>query len=131
MWKKMDRTQDWLEQSKRDLFSAKKMFENKIYEWACFIAHQAAEKAVKALCEKNKVECWGHSISVILRNLFNDLPSEIYNMAKILDRHYIPTRYPNGFEIGSPKDYYTEKDAKEAIQYAQKIIDFCERNIYG
>ena len=73
----------------------------------------------------------GHSIVVALKELFNNLPAELIDLTKILDRHYIPTRYPNGFEMGSPKDYYTEKDAREAIEYAQKIIDFCEKNIYG
>ena len=126
----MDRSLDWLEQSKRDLIAAKKMYESKIYEWSCFLSQQAAEKAVKAVCEKKKIECWGHSISIILKKLFNNVPKDIIDYAKILDRYYIPTRYPNGFETGSPKDYYTEKDAREAIEYAQKIIDFCEEHIH-
>jgi len=27
---------------------------------------------------------------------------EVMDLAKILDRYYIPTRYPNGFESGAP-----------------------------
>ncbi len=27
--------------------------------------------------------------------------------AKTLDKHYIPTRYPNGLDAGAPTDFYT------------------------
>ena len=46
-----------------------------------------------------------------------------------LDRFYIPTRYPNGFDTGSPKDYYTKKDAESACESARKIIEFCKSKI--
>jgi hypothetical protein len=42
--------------------------------------------------------------------------------AKILDKYYIPARYPNGFDTGAPMEYFTEKEAKEAVEYADKII---------
>lgn len=48
------------------------------------------------------------------------------NKAKVLDKHYIPSRYPNGFDSGAPLDYYTEEEAKQAIEYAQTILKFCE-----
>jgi hypothetical protein len=35
-----------------------------------------------------------------------------------LDKHYIPTRYPNGFDTGAPKEYYTEESSMEDIQAA-------------
>ena len=127
----MDRSEDWLRQAKRDLQAAKIVFDKGIFEWTCFLAQQAAEKAVKAVCEKLKIECWGHSVSKILKELPIDAPREIIEFAMILDRYYIPTRYPNGFDTGAPLDYYTKKDAREAINYAEKIINFCERNIHG
>ncbi len=56
-----------------------------------------------------------------------EIPEEIFNCTKILDRYYIPTRYPNGFEEGAPMDYYTKKDAQEAIEYA-KNYRFLQKN---
>ena len=50
----------------------------------------------------------------------------LLEFAKILDKHYIPTRYPNGFDSGIPGDYYTENEAQEAIRNAGKIIENCE-----
>ncbi|MCH7934957.1 MAG: HEPN domain-containing protein [Gemmatimonadetes bacterium] len=44
---------------------------------------------------------------------------------KRLDKHYIPTRYPNGFDVGAPTDYYTEAEAEAAIADADRIIEFC------
>ena len=48
-----------------------------------------------------------------------------------LDRFYIPTRYANSFASGTPADYFGEKDAREAIDDARAIVDFCESRIPG
>ena len=45
-----------------------------------------------------------------------------------LDKHYIPTRYPNGFDAGAPKEYYTDEDVETAIRDAQQIYDFCRQS---
>jgi len=45
----VSRAADWLRQALRDLEHAKRSVELGDYEWACFAAQQAAEKAVKAL----------------------------------------------------------------------------------
>ncbi len=101
--------------------------ENGHYEWACFSAQQAAGKAVKALYESRNMEVWGHSISRMLRQLQNEIsvPESLISKAKELDRHYIPTRYPNFHSEGTPMDYYSRVDADRAIEYAREIIEFC------
>jgi len=48
-----------------------------------------------------------------------------------LDKHYIPTRYPNGFDSGAPGDYYTKADAQQAIENAKQIVEFCEGCVCG
>ena len=45
----MNRYQDWLDQAERDLERAKIDVQYAYWEWACFTAQQAAEKACKAL----------------------------------------------------------------------------------
>ena len=127
----VSRALDWLRQAVRDLEHAKRSMEFGDYEWACFAAHQAAEKAVKALYQKLGIEVWGYSISRMLECLPEEYrPSrELVNKAKELDRHYIPTRYPNFHPEGAPLDYYTLEDARRAVKYAEEIVKFCRSKI--
>ncbi|MEW6684620.1 MAG: HEPN domain-containing protein [Candidatus Edwardsbacteria bacterium] len=117
---------DWLEQAKRDLAHAQKDTEEKFYEWACFSAQQSAEKAVKALYLFRNMEAWGHSVSSLLKNLATDVPEDLIEKGARLDRFYIPTRYANSFETGTPKEYFFKNDAEEAIKNASEIIKYCE-----
>ncbi|MBX6423069.1 HEPN domain-containing protein [Thermosulfurimonas sp. F29] len=59
----MKRHGDWLTQALRDLRQAEISLGAGLFEWACFAAQQAAEKAVKALYEYLGGEGWGHTIS--------------------------------------------------------------------
>ena len=47
----------------------------------------------------------------------------------MLDRFYIPTRYPNSFDAGAPEDYFLEADARQAIAHAEQIIEFVRRRL--
>jgi HEPN domain-containing protein len=60
-----------------------------------------------------------------------DVTPDLVDAARILDRFYIPTRYPNGFDDGKPADYYTQKDSQQAIDCAETIVRFCARCISG
>jgi hypothetical protein len=43
----MERSADWLDQARGDLQHARSDVERAFYDWACFSAQQAAEKAAK------------------------------------------------------------------------------------
>ncbi|MCS7231642.1 MAG: HEPN domain-containing protein [Elusimicrobiota bacterium] len=122
----VQRSKDWLRQAERDLLHAKNAHKDKDYEWSCFAAQQASEKALKAVYEKNNKSVKGHSIVGLLEGLKKfKFPKEFYTYAKILSRYYIETRYPNGFPEGAPADYFDEKLSKEAIDAAEKILKWC------
>jgi len=123
----MRRYRDWLRQARRKLESAKWDLKGGFYEDACFSAQQAAELAVKALLEKRGLSRKGHSIYFMLSEI--NVDSELLRMARMLDQYYIPTRYPNGFDVGAPMDYYDRTQAEEAIGYAERIIRFVEEQI--
>ena len=91
-----------------------------------------AEKAIKALFQKLYLDAWGHTLSILLANLpeENRADSSLIDRAKALDKHYIPTWYPNGFEQGAPVDFYTLREAEQAIVAAEVIFEFC-RNQMG
>ena len=123
-----DRSKDWLAQAKRDLNHAAHACKDNDFEWSCFSAQQGAEKAVKAVFLCLHGEGWGHSVFGLLKALGDKVkvPKRLLEAAKGLDKHYIPTRYPNGFERGIPGDYYTKKEAQEAIRNAREVIKFCQ-----
>lgn len=127
----VSRAKDWLEQAQRDLEHARRDCESEYYEWSCFSAQQAAEKALKALFQHLGAEARGHSVKALLENLPRSeaVPRELIDQARILDRFYIPTRYPNTFDHGKPADYYTQNDAEQAITCAQDIIRFCKDRV--
>jgi HEPN domain-containing protein len=126
-----NRAPDWLAQAGHDLEHARHALDDGDFDWACFAAHQAAEKAVKALFLSLGGEGWGHSVTRLLRDARHKLEvtEDLTTAAQRLDKHYIPTRYPNGFDVGAPHDYYTADEARQAIEDAQRIYEFCHQSV--
>lgn len=120
----------WLEFAAYDLKSALWQLKGEIYTSACFAAQQAAEKSLKALIlSRGKVVPKVHSLDYlfsILRRL-KIVVAPIEQEALELDKYYITTRYPG--QYGGPEDLYTRNDAQVAVENAQAIIDFAEKNI--
>ncbi len=122
------RHEDWLRQAKRDIETAINLKKKHIFEWSCFISQQGAEKAIKAVYQKLNGEAWGHSLHELLKGLREkiEIPQEVFNCAKTLDKFYITSRYPNGLVSGSPYEYFDEEDADNAVNCGEKVLRFCE-----
>jgi HEPN domain-containing protein len=107
-----NRHRDWLRQAEADLRHARHALDDGDYDWACFAAQQSAEKAVKG--------------TILLGSLADrtEVPGELLDAGRRLDKHYIPTRYPNGFDAGAPTDYYTREEAEAAVRDADAILGF-------
>ena len=126
-----ERSRDWLRQAESDLNHARNALKDGDFDWAAFASHQAAEKAVKAVYQKLHRDAWGHTVSMLLGELSAEIASasDLIAPAKALDKHYIPTRYPNGFERGAPMDFYTHEEAERAIRDAETILEFCKDQV--
>ncbi len=122
---------DWLRQAEADLRHARHARDSEDHEWACFAAQQAAEKSLKAVITSRGMDAWGHTVTALLGlvTTVEDAGDELVECAKSLDKHYVPTRYPNGFDTGAPTDFYTKKDSDDAIPCAEKLIEFARRQI--
>jgi len=121
-----DRGPDWFKQALRDLDQAESSRKEERHEWACFAAHQAAEKAVKAVHYRLGQEAWGHDVAGLLKALpaGSAVPGELVEKGRVLDNFYLPTRYPNGHVQGIPSDHYGPLQSEEAIRYAREIVEF-------
>ena len=108
----------WMKSAKHTLRSAKADRKGGDYNWACFKAHQAAEKAIKALLYGLGLPTYRRSISKLVTKIPRTIKPKrkIMQDAKSLDKLCIPTRYPNAWIEGTPEEYYTSRDAKEAIK---------------
>lgn len=124
----MNRYRDWLEQAKGNLAHAEQSLRMGDFAWACFAAQQAAEMAAKALHMRLGQIAWGHSVFELLSALPENVRPDklLLEKAKILDKYYIPTRYPNAHPAGPAYRHYTEKEAKEAIELAREVLEYCE-----
>jgi len=118
------RAHDWFRQAERDLEQAEDSRAAGRHEWACFAAHQAAEKAAKAVHLACGQEAWGHVVAKLLVELPARLavPQELVDKAKVLDNFYVPARYPNGHAEGAPFEHYGPLQSQEAIAYAREIV---------
>ncbi len=123
----MERSADWLDQAQGDLAHARQDLETGFYDWACFSAQQAAEKAVKAVFQKRGAEAWGHSVADLLDALAETqaVPEDIADEALELDKAYIPTRSPDAHPSGSPRRRYTKSEAQRLVRYAEHVLQFC------
>ena len=121
-----NRARDWFDQAVRDLEQAEDSRRAGRHEWACFAAHQAAEKAVKALHHHFRQDVWGHSVAALLGDLPRDasVPPDLVEKAKVLDGFYVPPRYPNAHSEGAPFEHFGTIQSEMGIGYAGETIQF-------
>lgn len=121
----------WFNEALWDLDTSRILHREKRYNAAAFYAHQAAEKACKALLYYVNEASWGHSVRELLIRYFRRIAQEpleeLLVHARELDRHYIPSRYPNAHPSGTPHETYDEVVSRRAIEAAEKVIDFVRR----
>src|SRR3989338_7035045 len=122
----VSRAADWFRQAERDLAQAEDSRRAGRHEWVCFAAHQAGEKAVKALHLPLGQEAWGHVVAKLLRDLpaSAGVPSTLVEQGQVLDTFYIPSRYPNSHPEGAPFEHYGPLQSEEALRFAGAVIEF-------
>lgn len=120
----------WLMTAKEDVLAAETMSSAEIYASACFHAQQVGEKAVKALWRLIDANARGNSV----RKLIMDFPRKdtienleiLSDKAALLDKFYIPTRYPNGLPDLTPGQIYLKEDAERGIEAARMFVSLAE-----
>jgi HEPN domain-containing protein len=114
----------WFQQGDYELRVAHNLVNNAFHAAACFFAHQAAEKFLKALLySQGERRVVGHSISDLCDKCaeYFETFTQLKARVKQLDLYYIPTRYPNGLPGGVPAEMYDEADSATALKQMIKI----------
>jgi HEPN domain-containing protein len=118
----------WFQQAYYDLKATRWNMEGGFYDTACFLAQQAAEKALKSILYftgSRRKALMTHSTVEMVRESGKKINSlnELINEARELDLHYIPSRYPNGIPSGYPHQFYGRKNADQALAAAERIFN--------
>ena len=130
-----ERWVDWLEDAEDDYAAATDLARLGRYSKACFLSQQAAEKALKALlmARVGRYERT-HSVYALLLTAERsgiEVPQELKDAAEELDRHYVPSRYPNAWPWGPPHAHYREKDAENCLKNAKTILEYVKSLLRG
>lgn len=116
----------WLAAADRTLESACAEAELGAHNWACFLAEQVAQFAVKGLLHGIGVGAWGHDLVGLGRALSDSLedalPEGFADALATLSQYYIPTRYPDATPSGDPSSQYTAKHSGEAIGSVEQVL---------
>ena len=115
----------WLDTAEEDLRCARHAAAGGFFAQACFGARQAAEKAVKAVHFAGGARTiLGHSVRGLIERLESRVPAldALREEARELDLSYIPARYPNGLDAGTPGEAFSERQARRAISNAAAIV---------
>lgn len=115
----------WLAQAEHDLGTARLLVDHDRAAVACFLAQQAAEKALKGLLYAGGADLvLGHSVGALCREVAQEHP-ELTDRCpswSTLDQHYIPTRYPDALPGGTPAESYTAEQGSDACDLAAEVL---------
>jgi len=117
----------WLKQAEIDYTTASNNLKFKSFEIVCFMSHQVAEKALKALLYYIGLRPFGHSLKSLMDEINKN--KDLLNLqipikcAIELDKHYISTRYPDAFVAGIPHEYYSKENAEDCLKWSKTILD--------
>jgi HEPN domain-containing protein len=95
------------------------------YDICCFLAQQTAEKALKAyLFAQGEELIFTHSIFKLCDMAAKYHPefATLREQVKLLDFYYVEARYPNALEDVIPAEFFSDRDAAEAMAMADAVI---------
>lgn len=117
----------WYATARDALDNAQHQTERASFHWACFLAEQAAQLAMKGLFHGLGEGTWGHDLPELGRRLAavlgEQVPERVDDSLARLSRHYIATRYPDAHPSGTPAGHFRRPDAEQAVEDAQTVLD--------
>jgi HEPN domain-containing protein len=119
----MKESERWLLFAHQDLRMAEMAMEEGLYNQVCFHAQPCAEKAIKGLlAHQRKIPPRTHRLADLLGLFEPDPFAEDRIEIQLLDRFYLPTRYPDALPGSLPEGLPDAGDAQEALTIAGKVL---------
>ena len=119
----------WLRQAQDDLRAARLLQEGGQAAQACFLAQQVGEKAIKALLAADDRDLRSHSLKALLQELDQAHAQRWQRQARVLDKLYAPTRYPDALGDELPADVFGPEDGASALQAAEELLDLASHQL--
>jgi len=114
----------WLRQAEDDLRAAQVLKAAGQAAQACFQAQQVGEKAIEALLAAEDRDLRSHSLTALLRELGEDPAQRWQRQARVLDKLYAPTRYPDALGDELPAEVFGPEDAESALEAASALLNW-------
>lgn len=124
----------WLRQAQYDLRAADWNEQGGFYGPACFLAQQAAAKALRAFLFIYKEDARETRSVVDLLDraiTYEEGFRSFVGTSTSIDIYYKTSRFPDALPGGIPAEVMTIKDSKDAIQQATGIIALVEKKRKG
>ncbi|GIV14699.1 MAG: DNA-binding protein [Armatimonadota bacterium] len=118
--------EQWLSFARDDLRMAELAMTEGIYHQVCFHSQQCVEKAIKALLSLQGQPVPRTHRLIDLLQVVAFRPNPLEHLAadiKLLDRYYIPTRYPDALPGTLPEGLPNVSDAQEAMNIARSSLE--------
>jgi HEPN domain-containing protein len=113
----------WLQFAREDLQMAELAMQAGIFNQVCFHSQQCAEKAMKGLLlYQRRPVPRTHRLGDLLPLLFPDPFADVRLDVQLLDRFYIPTRYPDALPGSVSEGLPIRQDAEEALAVARRVL---------
>jgi HEPN domain-containing protein len=124
----MNASENWLRFAREDARMAQLAMQDGVNNQVCFHAQQCAEKCLKAwLAFQGENIPRTHRMADLVNLTRDDWLPDIRERLLLLDRFYIPTRYPDALPGAVPEGLPDEEDAKEALQLSDEFLQRVEK----
>jgi HEPN domain-containing protein len=117
----------WLEASDDEARVANELVDLKAFNAVVLHSEQAAQLLLKGLLRGVGAakEAWGHALSELAERAVAaaglGLPDDLQERLTVLERDYMPTRYPDALVSGTPLGNYAHADADRALETLARL----------
>ena len=120
---------EWLRAAEDDLEDAKVLLRAGRYAGAAFHAHQAAEKALRAviIAARRELPPRIHNLLELAR-ILGVRDEKLLEALRRLNPHYRVARYPDAAN-GVPMEVYSESIASELVSLAERVVEWARNMV--